>query len=170
MKRWHILAAASAYLLFTGQSKAISSPSSTTAERVYQSALGFVGKTTQQAGSWVDPRVSCAAVVSNILPPDLSIPKNAAVVTGGGLVGNLKNAGWFYVPRAESIPGCIVYHNATPDPSDHGKEHIGACSNQGCTTAINTKGGEVVNDNYPERFKPYIDRGAPWGGVLCPKN
>jgi len=169
MKRWQILAAASAYLLFTGQSKAIPS-SSTTAERVYQSALGFVGKTTQQAGSWVDPRVSCAAVVSNILPPDLSIPKNAAVVTGGGLVGNLKNAGWLYVPRAESIPGCIVYHNATPDPSDHGKEHIGGCSNQGCTTAINTKGGKVVNDNYPERFKAYIDRGAPWGGVLCPKN
>lgn len=169
IKHWHLYLAASGVILMSPTLRVAASPGGETSRRVYESALTFVGKTTAEAKSWVDPGVSCAAVTSNILEAaGAQIPKHAAVTTGGGLVKNLTDRGWKPVPRAQAIPGDIVFHDQTP--GNHGKQHIGTCSNIGCTTAVNTKGGRVANDDYPERYKQFIDRGSPYGGVLRAPN
>ena len=169
LKNWHLYSATAAVILLSGAPQVVANSGGDTSRRVYEFALSLVGKTTAEAGSWVDPHVSCAAVTSKALEgADTGVPKHAAVVTGGGLVKNLMDKGWKFVPRTQSIPGDIVFHDQTP--GSHGKEHIGTCSNIGCTTSINTKGGRVVNDNYPERYKEFIDRGSPYGGVLRAPN
>ncbi len=169
IKSWHLYLVTAGAILLSAPPQVVATPGGDTSRRVYEAALTFVGKTTAEAKSWVDPSVSCAAVTSNILEAGgAQVPKHAAVVTDGGLVKNLMDKGWKFIPRAQAVPGDIVFHNQTP--GSHGKQHIGTCSNIGCTTAINTKGGRVANDNYPERYKQFIDRGSPYGGVLRAPN
>lgn len=140
------------------------------ATKLAETANQYVGTTTQEAGSWVDPSVSCAATTWSMLnKAGIAVAKHAAVTTNGGLVQALQNANWQQVPRKSAIPGCIVWHDKN-GPGAHGPEHIGICSDKGCSRAFNTKGGRFVNNAYPTDYSQWIDSNdSRLGGVLCPQ-
>jgi hypothetical protein len=169
LKSWHIFSLGTAALF-------LAAPVATSAiapgtDQIAQTASQYVGKTTAAVGSWVDPKVSCAAATWSIFhKTGITIPKTAAVTTDGGLVKILRDVGWKDTPRSSARSGCVVWHDKN-GPGAHGPEHVGICSNTGCTMSFNTKGGLYVNDNYPDRYRQWIDGGdRNNGGVLCPAN
>jgi len=140
------------------------------AAKLAETASRYVGATTQEVGSWVDPSVSCAAATWSLLnKAGIAVSKQAAVTTGGGLVQALQNANWRRVTRSEAVPGCVVWHDKN-GPNAHGPEHIGICSDVGCNNAFNTKGGRFVNNSYPANYSQWVDSNdSRLGGVLCPQ-
>lgn len=110
--------------------------------------------------------VCCARVVSTVLAQaGVSFTPSDAVVV---LVANLKKKGWIQIPIAEAPRGAVVFHDKTP--GSHGEQHVGICSNAGCSLAWNSWQQRFSNNGYPsmKSFAPTLARGGNWGGALVP--